>query len=67
MRRVLYFLGTNMAILIVLGIVLAIITPYLPPELQRGVGGNLLFAAVFGMGGAFISLWMSKTFVQSKN
>ena len=60
MRRVLYFLGTNMAILVVLGIVLAIITPYMPPELQRGIGGNLLVAAVFGMGGAFISLWMSK-------
>lgn len=61
MRRILYFLGTNMAILLVLGVVLSIITPFLPPELQRGVTGNLLFAAIFGMGGAFISLWMSKS------
>ena len=60
MRRILYFLGTNMAILVVLGVVLSIITPFLPPELQHGIGGNLLMAAIFGMGGAFISLWMSK-------
>ena len=60
MRRVFYFLATNFAIVIVLGIVLQIITPMLPPELQRGIGGNFVFAAVFGFGGAFISLWMSK-------
>lgn len=60
MRRILYFLGTNLAIILVLGFVLAILQPYLPPELRHGAGANLLFAAVFGMGGAFISLAMSK-------
>lgn len=60
MRRIFYFLATNFAIITVLGIVLFVITPFLPPELQNGIGGNFVFAAVFGFGGAFISLWMSK-------
>ncbi|MGH1541738.1 MAG: protease HtpX [Arenicella sp.] len=61
MRRIVYFLATNFAILLVLGVVLSIATPYLPPELRNGLGGNLLIAAVFGVGGAFISLMMSKS------
>ena len=60
MRRILYFLATNFAIIFVLGIVLSLIGPFLPPELRSGIGGNFVFAAVFGFGGAFISLWMSK-------
>lgn len=60
MRRILYFLATNFAIVFVLGIVLYILGPYLPAELRSGLGGNFVFAAVFGFGGAFISLWMSK-------
>ena len=60
MRRILYFLATNFAIIIVLGIFLTIITPFLPPELRSGLLGNFFFSAVFGFGGAFISLMMSK-------
>ena len=60
MRRILYFLATNFAIVFVLGIVLSVLGPFLPPELRSGLGGNFVFAAVFGFGGAFISLWMSK-------
>ena len=61
MRRVFYFLATNFAIIIVLGIFLTIITPFLPPELQSGLLGNFFFSAIFGFGGSFISLWMSKS------
>jgi heat shock protein HtpX len=61
MRRVLLFLITNLAILAVLGTVLKIlgVEPYLS---QQGINYEslLIFAAVFGMGGAFVSLALSK-------
>jgi len=71
MRRVLLFLATNVAILIVLGTVLKIlgVEPYLS---QQGINYEslLIFAAVFGMGGAFISLslskWTAKRFTGAK-
>jgi len=37
------------------------ILPFLPPELQRGYGGHLFFAALFGFGGSIVSLLMSKS------
>ncbi|TQV71393.1 protease HtpX [Aliikangiella marina] len=59
MKRVALFIATNLAIVVVLGLVLSFLGPAL--GLDRGsYGGLLLFAAVFGFGGAFISLWMSK-------
>lgn len=59
MKRVLLFVATNFAILIVLGIVLSILMPVL--GLDSATNGGLLFlCAVFGMGGSFISLAMSK-------
>ena len=61
MRRIIYFLITNLAILIVLGTVLKIlgIEPYLT---QQGLDYKslLIFAAIFGMGGSLISLSLSK-------
>ena len=59
MKRVLLFLATNFAILIVLGIALSILMPVLGIDSQSNAG-LLLFCAVFGMGGSFISLAMSK-------
>ncbi|MDY7035098.1 MAG: protease HtpX [Thermodesulfobacteriota bacterium] len=61
MRRIIYFLITNLAILIVLGSVLKIIgiDSYLT-EQGLDYGSLLLFAAVFGMGGSFISLALAK-------
>ena len=59
MRRVLYFLATNIAVLLVLSIVLRLlgVDSYLD---RTGTGLDywnlLVFAAVFGMGGSFISL-----------
>ena len=60
MRRVFYFLATNFAIITVLGIFLTIFGRFLPPELQSGLTGNFFFSAIFGFGGSFISLMMSK-------
>ncbi len=61
MRRVLYFLATNIAILVVLSVTMRLlgVEPYLT---QHGLNlkSLLIFAAVFGMGGAFISLALSK-------
>lgn len=62
MKRVLLFLATNLAILVLLGIVLNVVNGILAAQgIQLPpIGGLLVFAAVFGMGGAFISLAMSK-------
>ena len=60
MKRVALFIATNLAILFVLGIVLSILMPVL--GLNSASNSGLLFmCAVFGMGGSFISLLMSKT------
>lgn len=60
MRRILYFLATNAAVMIVLSIILAIIMPMLPPELATQNTAFLIFAVIFGMGGSLISLLLSK-------
>jgi heat shock protein HtpX len=63
MKRIVLFLATNIAILLVLGIVLSVfgVTSILD---EQGVGLDLnallLFAAIIGMGGSFMSLAMSK-------
>lgn len=59
MKRVLLFIATNFAILIVLGIVLNVVLPILGIH-PEGTSGLLVISAVFGMGGSFISLAMSK-------
>lgn len=63
MKRVLLFLITNVAILAVLSIVLRLLGVDRILD-QSGTGLNyqalLIFSAVFGMGGAFISLAISK-------
>jgi len=53
--RIVLFLATNMAILILLGIVMTVFGID-----SRSTSGLLFMAAVFGMGGSFISLAMSK-------
>ncbi|QBQ54082.1 protease HtpX [Nitrosococcus wardiae] len=61
MKRVMLFLLTNLAILVVLGIVVNVLgaNRFLS---QAGIDmtGLLIFAAIFGMGGSFISLALSK-------
>lgn len=61
MKRVFLFLLTNLAVLFVLGLVVRLLG--LEPALAHNgfnLMGLLLFAAIFGMGGALISLAMSK-------
>ncbi len=57
--RLLLFLGTNLAVVVVLGIVSRLF------GIEQYIGGNttqlLVFAFIFGMMGSFISLAMSKT------
>ncbi len=60
MKRVLLFVATNFAILLILGIFLSIVLPLLGIQGQSTTG-LLLISAVFGMGGSFISLALSKT------
>lgn len=59
MKRVLLFIATNFAIMIVLGVVLSILLPVLGVP-SESTAGLLVISAVFGMGGSFISLAMSK-------
>jgi heat shock protein HtpX len=61
MRRIGLFLATNLAVLMVLGVVMNLLEPWL---VAQGIALNhawiLMFALVFGMGGAMVSLLMSK-------
>ena len=63
MKRILLFLATNIAVLVVLSIVLRLLGVDRILD-ESGTGLNminlLVFAAVFGFGGSFISLAMSK-------
>ncbi|MBF0587723.1 MAG: protease HtpX [Magnetococcales bacterium] len=59
MKRIVLFILTNLAIMAVLMVVLNILMSVLGIQ-QGSMTGLLLLAAVFGMGGSFISLAMSK-------
>jgi len=59
MKRIVLFLMTNLAVILVLGIVLNIIFAFTGMD-SRSTGGLLILAIVFGFGGSFISLAMSK-------
>ena len=61
MKRTILFLATNLAVLVLLGIVLNVVLPMFGIRLdQGGNAGLLVMAAIFGFGGAFISLAISK-------
>jgi len=61
MKRILLFVGTNLAIMLVLGIVTTLTgaNRYFTGA-GLDLGKLLVFALIIGFGGAFISLWMSK-------
>jgi heat shock protein HtpX len=61
MKRILLFLATNIAIVFVLSIVARLLGIDRMMAEQGGMGGLLVFAALFGFGGALISLALSKT------
>lgn len=72
MKRVFLFIATNLAIIVVLGIVLNLLfAVFGVPGIIGGDGqinfvGLLIFASLFGFGGSFISLAMSK-FIAKKS
>ena len=59
MKRVFLFLVTNLAVVLVLGVVLNIVFAAFGID-NRSITGLLVFSAVCGFGGALISLAMSK-------
>src|ERR1700674_4850544 len=61
MQRIFLFLVTNLAVLALLTVVIFIIEQVFGVRLAGGgVGGLLVFAAIFGFGGALVSLALSK-------
>src|SRR5687768_4487344 len=58
-KRIALFLATNLAVMVLLGIVLTVLQRVFGVTLGN-TGGLLVMAALFGFGGAFISLAMSK-------
>lgn len=62
MRRIFLFLATNLAVLVLFGIICRLfgIDQWAAANGYGGLGPLLVFAAIFGMGGAFVSLAMSK-------
>jgi heat shock protein HtpX len=61
-KRILLLVGTNLAIMVVLSIVASLTgaNRFLAAN-GLDLGKLLVFAAIMGFGGSFISLWMSKT------
>jgi len=58
-KRVALFLATNLAVLVLLGIVLSVLQNFFGVRLGNQ-GGLLVMAAIFGFGGSIISLLISK-------
>ncbi|RUO73022.1 protease HtpX [Idiomarina ramblicola] len=59
MKRILLFLATNLAILLVVSVVFNVVIAATGIDAQGSVG-LLVFCALFGFGGAFVSLWISR-------
>jgi len=59
MKRIALFLLTNLAVMLILSIVLSIVFSVTGTN-SNSMGGLLILATVFGFGGSFISLAMSK-------
>lgn len=62
MKRVMLLIGTNLAIMLVLGLVTTLTgANRFFTSTGLDLGKLLVFAAIMGFGGSFLSLWMSKT------
>ena len=61
-KRIVLFLLTNLAIMVMLSVVLSVlgVTGYINPDGTLNQTNLMVFAFVWGMGGAFISLLMSR-------
>ncbi|MBO7381548.1 MAG: protease HtpX, partial [Neisseriaceae bacterium] len=60
-KRIVLFLLTNIAVMVMFSIVLAILSAFGINTDPNTMGGLLVFSAVFGFLGSFISLLLSKT------
>lgn len=61
MRRIALFVLTNLAVLMVFGFVMNLLEPWLRAQgIDVNQAGMLIFALLFGMGGALVSLFLSK-------
>jgi heat shock protein HtpX len=61
MKRIILFIATNLAIMLVLGVTTSLlgVNQYLTAN-GLNLTSLLIFSGIIGFGGAFISLWMSK-------
>jgi heat shock protein HtpX len=61
-KRIFFFLLTNIAILALLSVVMFVINVFFPGILDAGGGmaSILIYAVIFGFAGSFISLWISR-------
>jgi heat shock protein HtpX len=60
MLRILLFLATNLAIVVLLGVVMFVLQTFFGIRLGRDTGSLLVIASILGFGGSFISLALSK-------
>ncbi len=72
MKRIFLFLLTNLAVMFVLTVSCNVILSFVGPEVRAALvrdgfdyGSLIVFALVFGMGGAFVSLALSKTIARA--
>jgi heat shock protein HtpX len=60
-KRIFLFMVVNILVMASLMLVVSLIGMFLPPELYAQIMGSIVpFAAIFGFGGAFVSLLLSK-------
>jgi heat shock protein HtpX len=61
-KRMFFFLLTNIAVLALLSVVMFVVNMFFPGILDAGggMGGIMIYAVVFGFAGSFISLWVSR-------
>ncbi|MEF2147058.1 protease HtpX [Luteimonas sp. FXH3W] len=57
LKRIFFFILTNVAVLAMISIVLFVLRTFFGIQVPTN---GMLFALIYGMGGSFISLWMSK-------
>ena len=65
-KRIFFFMMVNLLVMASLMIVLSVVLSFLPPEYRESYYNQILiFAVIFGFGGAFVSLLLSKFMAKS--
>lgn len=60
LRRIGFFILTNVLVMLTIGIVWSLISRFFLQGLDSYIGSLMAFSLVFGMTGAFVSLWISR-------